>query len=559
MMLRLGPVLYDLRRSVLNIYVLVLLVLAVLSGVGFTYMIRGMLLQGGASLSDINFMGNIVVYQEKLYFLGIAFDSRGDVLRDARVKIYVGNTSISDVRLVRDGVLYVEKNLTDILGELQTTPIGGVGTPLQPPRIGLGALPPPIVEISRGSIVLNITPANYRFITYTSETGIVSPVLVVNYRVVSPYVSSLRFPHNAAAIVSIQGVYVLDFIVLSIGRDSVVTAIYGFKIGGDKQVTPLNTLIKYNISSVTSAEMVVGPVISVNIPPPSIESFNRLNMIDYEVFTEFFKVAELSIPKPIRDKLYNGYLILGLGDNTTDPNSYDSYAYSVFLRFPQIILAAAFAMPASSGIMLSLFTIAVVYLSNRLMARPRSSGELEFILSKPVTRRDLFINRFLAQVIALLIMIIVFIVVFQISSISWIGTGYDTNLLLRLFSGVFLSVLAFSSLVYAVATSLRPSFYMGVSITLYIVFILFWDTLMSLVAITVYGLNSFQEISNFVDRSMYFNPRIANRLFIDLIQNYLTGASLNLDIPYAIIAIVLWIVLPLLPAYYRFKRVPLYT
>ncbi|MEM4789731.1 MAG: hypothetical protein QXV06_08095, partial [Ignisphaera sp.] len=68
------------------------------------------------------------------------------------------------------------------------------------------------------------------------------------------------------------------------------------------------------------------------------------------------------------------------------------------------------------GLYLSFFPIAVIYISNILVAKPRSNGALEFVLARPITRFDLYLSRYLAGVILIAIssfILLTVIAVFQ--------------------------------------------------------------------------------------------------------------------------------------------------
>ncbi|MEM0260253.1 MAG: hypothetical protein QXJ51_02700, partial [Sulfolobales archaeon] len=91
------------------------------------------------------------------------------------------------------------------------------------------------------------------------------------------------------------------------------------------------------------------------------------------------------------------------------------------------------------------------------------------------------------------------------------------------------------------------------------ILVIFWDAIMLLLAFTVFGISSLQDIQDFTSRSLYFNPRIATRFFVELAQNHIIGTQLSLDPLYVAISIASWIFIPPILAYIRFRRIPLYT
>lgn len=143
----------------------------------------------------------------------------------------------------------------------------------------------------------------------------------------------------------------------------------------------------------------------------------------------------------------------------------------------------------STGIELFMFAfpIAVLYLAHILIAKPRGSGALEFILVRPITRTDLYISRYAAGAIAIAIATAVFVFVLAVFYPVVLGVSLDLWSYMLLYVGVTASLVTFYTICCAIATVLRPGLYLAIAITIYIFLTIVWSVVIVIIAFITMG------------------------------------------------------------------------
>ncbi len=539
--MRAGPVLYDLRRSVLRVSTLVLLALAIVAGAGMTYLLRVSILQGGVALEDVNFMGALAVTEGRAYLVGVSFDSYGRPLEGIRVELLVMGRVVAEAVSSGEGLVVVEVSVRKLLEEAAAAP--GAPVAVQP-----AALPVPALRLTRGSVNLtaSATPEGWE---------LPGPRGVVSFKRVSAHVLDLGVrPEAYRRSLGEAPLVYLDSTVLKTGDGRVVAVVFGFSLDGGSP-RAVGQPLCYNVSRVAiSAGLVAmaGGLLLEVYDPPQVPA--NATMACRGSLESFWGRLDLGVPEELAVGAGARLLIIGVGS----PGEYEYYSGTVFTRSSRALRAVALSLSGSISVVLQVFAIAAVYLSNQLMARPRSSGELEFVLSGPVTRVDLFVCRYAAQLMAFAAMTAVFALALQVFCGALLGVSLDAESLAYVFAAAFLTMAAFLSLSYSMASSLRSGLYMAVAVAAYVVFMLFWDALMYVVGFSL-GARGYQEISEFASRSVYFNPRVAGAFFAERLQTSVLGTQGVLDPLLAALSIAAWIAVPPLIAYLRFRRIPLYS
>ncbi len=540
--MRTGPVLYDLRRSVLRISTLVLLALAILAGVGMTYLFSVAFLQGGVALEDVNFMGALAARGGRAYLIGVSFDSEGRPIEGLRVELLLGGRVVAEASSNREGLVVSELGVEELLKAVATVP--GVPAPAQP-----AALPVPTLRLVKGSVNLTVggTPERWE---------LPGPSGVVSYKRVSAYVLDLGIrPKVYQQSRGGPSLIYVDSTVLKMGGGRVSAVVFGFSLDGEGP-RAIEDPICYNATRTAVSVQLL--FMAGGVP---VEAYGPLSvpangtMVYYGSLGGFWSKLDLRIPEELARGAGARLLVVGVNASS---RGYEYYSGSLFTWASRALRTVALSATGSINIVLQVFVIAAIYLSNQLMAKPRSSGELEFVLSGPVTRADLFINRYVAQLMAFAVMAATFVLALQVSSSAWLSFSLDAGSATYVFAAAFLTMVAFLSLSYSIASSLRPGLYMAAAVAAYVVFMLFWDTLMYALGFSL-GLRSYQEISEFASRSVYFNPRIAGAFFVEQLQSSILGTRGTLDPLYATLSIVAWVAVPPILAYLRFRRIPLYS
>jgi A/G-specific adenine glycosylase len=156
------------------------------------------------------------------------------------------------------------------------------------------------------------------------------------------------------------------------------------------------------------------------------------------------------------------------------------------------------------------------------LAKPRAVGALEFVLSMPVTRRDIYAVRFLAGVLTAITVSGVLVAVTTASTIAMLKASVDLTHVALLWLGLAISLIATYSLFYMLSTALRGGSYLAIAILAYI---LLWFALpiaATAIAITIGGVSKVAEVSNI---TKYINPQVLFSYITSYILTQLTGES----------------------------------
>jgi ABC-2 type transport system permease protein len=122
-------------------------------------------------------------------------------------------------------------------------------------------------------------------------------------------------------------------------------------------------------------------------------------------------------------------------------------------------------------------------------AKDKTNGTMESILSRPVTRGRLITSRFLSNVVVSLIALGGGIAVIDILSSRYTGVLLPAYQVLDIIWAYFVIATAFIGLVYFVSHLTKSTgVVLGISIVFYIVLVLFWSTLSSLLLPLALGL-----------------------------------------------------------------------
>lgn len=137
-----------------------------------------------------------------------------------------------------------------------------------------------------------------------------------------------------------------------------------------------------------------------------------------------------------------------------------------------------------------LIPILAIFMGYFTYGKDRTSGVLESVVTRPVTKSELLITRFIASIIAILIAVIVSIFVIDAGQLSYFRTGIPANFILALILIYFVEGAAFIGLVYMFAHLVKSqSALLGLSVALFIVFALLWNTVATLVLVEVFHAN----------------------------------------------------------------------
>ncbi|MGC8663282.1 MAG: ABC transporter permease subunit [Thermoplasmata archaeon] len=207
------------------------------------------------------------------------------------------------------------------------------------------------------------------------------------------------------------------------------------------------------------------------------------------------------------------------------------------------------------GLFIPILAIFTAYLT---YGKDRTSGVLESVLKRPVTRGELISTRFLSNALAILIAGTLAMVVVDLIYYHYFSMYFSATFLIELIWTYFVEGVAFLSIVYLISHIVKSQgALLGAAIGIFVVMDLFWEVI-PMAVISALGISS--SSSSYVVLNIifdYISPAGYSNLFQTLITNKMGifgGVTINpsaYDITYAplIIAGILWIIIPFIIAY----------
>ncbi len=254
-------------------------------------------------------------------------------------------------------------------------------------------------------------------------------------------------------------------------------------------------------------------------------------------------------------------------------NFWVTIAVSLMALFTIVLTLAGSAPTGTLGVnpmiiaLTSITTLSVYFiplvallLSFDAIAGENERGTLALSLSYPLSRANILLGKFLAQIFVLALAIAIALFLSVLISILRYGlVAFPLNELLRLFFTSLLLGAGFLGLGYMVSALARqPSVAAGLAIIIWLIFVVLYDIALLGALVTDNGGFFTQNIFPYL---LIANPADAFRLFnmADIADNALNmglsaaGSSINNILP--LISLLLWPILALLLAWLVFRKV----
>lgn len=130
--------------------------------------------------------------------------------------------------------------------------------------------------------------------------------------------------------------------------------------------------------------------------------------------------------------------------------------------------AKAIAEAMAFELLAEFLPLAALLVVNDLFAKPRASGALDYVLSRPITKGQLYTSRLLSGLAAMIIGVIIGALLTSLVVAVVLRVGIDVTALAYASLALVVDILSFYSLLYMISV-LTPRHYMAVSAALYVV------------------------------------------------------------------------------------------
>ncbi len=150
-----------------------------------------------------------------------------------------------------------------------------------------------------------------------------------------------------------------------------------------------------------------------------------------------------------------------------------------------------------------LIPILAVFMGYLTYGKDRTSGVLESVVTRPVTKGQLVLTRFIASVIAILIALVIATFIIDVGQYSYYYKFIPASMIEALVWTYLVEGAGFLGLVYLFSHLLKSqSAVLGISIGIYLVFALLWSLVETIVLVVVFhaslgSLSSLQGMVNF--------------------------------------------------------------
>ncbi len=480
------PFVYDFKRSFLRLSTLLFLVLFAVAGIGISYTVSSSL----GSNRDFRYsaLGYVMAEPNETTVVAMAIGPNGEPAGGVEFEVngsVNGNSVISSALTNSSGMAEISIKGPVVL---RTVSIKELGNLTQ------------IVEFAPGSVTGASAPTytHYRSIAF----GIASPYTYMD----SPLASSGQEVFPGQEVCAIVTNY------FSNGSIKVYIS------SGE----PLSIYYTYTNSIGLTGVRYYGENVSV----PA--GYHFLGNQTEGINSYIIKVNKSSSSLTL--SLFYRFNSSTLGSTSPSHSSNPSYGSSsiVFTTTPPINLSEIESFVSSLAPFLEFSPIIFLYLAYALLAKPRSTGALEFLLSKSITKEEVFINRFLGGVITAFVSAGIFMPVTDVYLYLLTGVSFSFVKYLYVFLGISLSLVAFYSLMFLVSGAVSGSgTFLGLSVFIYVFF---------------------NYIELIVERLLE-----ANGIHIGKYENYVTYVAPlyfllqgygHYNVPLEVIDVLLWIFLP---------------
>lgn len=517
-----NPVLYDFKRGVLRVSVLVTLALFVLAGVGMAYMLVAMIattpsfqnqvLYSYIDTSTGEFKLEAVLLDPELrpvggevsYTLGCYNKTQ---LRQLEDGLKLGRITpekyqeefekllrVVDEDRVRSasGRVSLVKRLSEAVGRdygcklyLNITTVYGTST--QAVGMGSGKEYLPLEIGNKTTLVLVSTPGIYSIssIEVAGESITIAPQLT---EAPTPIIVT------TTQVVELKGFGIVSASLYAVSSEKSVLLISLY--------SSVDTEFTVYIERLNASDM--PSELSLN----SIEKyFERVGVVRSGV-----SIVELganllgAMLVPVKPSL--NIVLLSRKDNTTMLAVARTTTNVLQTEYTKKVISMQLAGSTGASIFITFFPVVVLYLVYIYVAKPRSQGALEFVLARPITRLELYITRLFAGVLVVLTATALFYATLVLAIYLLTGVLLDLYSFVLLFAGLALALIAFYSLCYLLSALTSGTRYLVASIMTYIVFAILWSLLVYLVIISLKGftLSLTEELTKAQYISYYFTP-----------------------------------------------------
>ncbi|MEM4440526.1 MAG: ABC transporter permease subunit [Desulfurococcaceae archaeon] len=536
--MKLEPVIYDLKRGLLRPAVLIILVLFISSGVGLAYLVHSMLLVNPAPI-----INHLVLVK----------------------------ADFSRSHLEIEGVVYTPP-YNPIRGEIEyKLTCSSTVLPMKPAAESPEASTEETEKVYASSrFSFN---GEFKHTESLSGTPASNEVCQLTYSLITPF---------------IVATYTRSLNLVSLGGDQMVAyGFAGFTIANATGYIKVNeyTGIAVSVSVAVSAfyeengvyrcvggvvtPLERGIVMDAYVAPVHRDEHGlhignpvRIGTVKEGLFTLEFKADEVG------DSEHAFHLILNATVNSK-PVSIEMLIPSPrgtgASRDPRQLAVAGLLLGAGGiGLFEFFFPVVMLYLVYVYIAKPRSTGALEFVLARPVTRFDIYATRFASGALVALLASGVFHASLMLSINLIFGVSFDYTVYTLLYLGTAASLVAFYSLCYFIASTTRGVRYLAFSIFAFLFFTIIVNILQAILVVLITpGLpprEITREITVLQYRLKYFNPLGVSDFAKYFVQKHLgiiTGPEPleNIVLPELVaLSTVLWITIPLLAGWIIFRK-----
>jgi len=475
----LTPILYDFKRSILRFSTIVTIVLFTLAGLGLSY----------AALTGISQLypyTNIIALAlnrgGECYVTGLVFDLAGNPSNAKLVVLNRDGASVYEKELSGNFTL-VDREICNILGKIPESDLRFV------------------LRSKYGEWAVSVTTLG---VPIGNESVLASFMYTSSLNTVEAYLSNTTSVSGATTLVvsggglgasvtrefkppqqPVVGVLIARLVVLSWGRGDAKLFIAAVNYT-DPELKPYAS-ISYSLYKFTAGSG-IGVDFFENLTYTTIGSMQGSYI---GVFN--FKLGRRGDANTLVSRIEHGNV-----------SNYVLIPLTQLVSAEQISAHGMISLGISYNLFVQFFPIVVLYLAYVLMAKPRSTGALEFVVARPVTRWDVYLTRFLAGVLTIAVASAVFILGLNVGNFVVFKTSLDFYANTILYAGLVAGLTVFYSLCYMIASSTRSGRYLALAIVLYALFALFWSLIVLLYSYAAGG-----GLANYTENTYklsYFNP-----------------------------------------------------
>ncbi len=219
-----------------------------------------------------------------------------------------------------------------------------------------------------------------------------------------------------------------------------------------------------------------------------------------------------------------------------------------------------------NAVFLFLIPVLAIFEGYIIYGKDRTNGVLESVVTRPTTKGQILFSRFFACAASIFIGLLLSTLIIDAGVASYYATGLPLSMMLALIAAYLVAGAAFIGLVFLLSHLVKSqTSVLGLAITIFLVMVIFWDTITFLILILALklspgtiGFGKAEVILSFINPAYFGSNVVLYATDVSLFGGFFgTGinpAAYGVTLTSLVAVGIAWMALPILSAYAMAKK-----